>query len=54
MKIGLLNEIDSTGFKKFLKTIDKLWKIILTVFNKRPSQAIGDPEFPVVFSNQFK
>jgi hypothetical protein len=54
MKIGLFDKVHSTGFKELFKAIKEFRDIILTVFNKRSSQAIGDAKFPVVFSNQFK
>jgi hypothetical protein len=52
MKVGLLDEINSTGFEQFLETIQKLRQVLLTVFNERSGKAIGYSEFPIVFANQ--
>ena len=54
MEIGFLYEINSTGFEEFLEAIDKLWKKILTVFDERASEAIGDTKSPVISTNQLK
>jgi hypothetical protein len=54
MKVGLLDEVNSTGFEQFLETIEKLREVLLTVFNERTGKAIGYSEFPIVFANQIK
>jgi hypothetical protein len=54
MKIGLLDEINSTGFEQFLKTIKKFREVLLAVFNERSGKTIGYSEFPIVFANQIK
>jgi hypothetical protein len=54
MKIGFLYEVHSPGLKQFLKTVDKLREVVLTVLNKRTRKTIGDTEFSIVLTNQVK